>query len=345
MGSDGDNAQDQQPSATAASHDDARRDGVVSANIAAAGAATTGSAAAVNGIAAQDGGSATTSAAAEPISESTAKTGGGSAIKITAATLGCAVLIGGAIVSGSLIGGSAEATINGAQVNDDGITDFDFANASFDLGSGTKYQLTDGRYVEPGYEGDNVGLELSQDPVFVDVDNDNDLDAATLVQWLPSAGHTVSVVLLWRWDGEDAKQVKYPVMAGYNGTVGKLDVAEDGFALAAKSVAPPPFEGAKTESITVGMAGNYPVEVSPRLGAVDRCATFKGVPNLGRAKSAAKPLVAPDADAKPVGKSTDFTDIVVVNSDRNLPDWKLAQLSTKDGKTSCGWLPASDVES
>lgn len=333
-----------------------RAEAIVVANSGVAVSAAGGSAAAASVIlAGQSAGAAGAGGAGAGGAAGGSLASGGAVVGMVKGGLGMKFLIGGiagaVVVSGVVVG---VAVINRDSVGNDaapmqeaaldkGIEDFDFANTTFTDSGGNEYALEEGRYVPPDIpEGRDEGYHLTATE-FADVDGDNDLDAATMLEWWPNAGGITYTANLWLWDGDKAVQVEYPVTTGYHGMLADLKAVEDGFEVTVTEPPPSPSTGeGVTETFTFGYKDGFPVQLKP-LGSVDRCPEFDDYPRTGPYPDVI-PKVAPDDKAPDVGKAEDFTAVYAVWTDRSAAyqgQWMIVQVEHTDGSTGCGWIPAS----
>lgn len=324
--------------------DDAKRDTVVAANIGIAAGASAGIAATAGVMAKSRPETAAQTAAVDATTSTVqaaaaAKTGGAAAgTKVGAALLGAA-LVGGAILVGV---GVTDDDSTGAQilepVMDEGITGFDFANATIVPSWGGEHQLVDGVALHPGMEDIGVGYYLDGDPVFADIDGDNDLDAATLMTWRPAAGATTYSVYLWLWNDGEVEQVTDQLEVEYHGYLADLDATETAFQVTRMTLLEPSKEEF-TETITFGLSGGDVVRTDP-VSAVAPCPQSDGMvpapvdPGLDA-------LVAPRDDAAPV--QLDWTSGGSQDSDPDGDGWVIAELRDDAGTAACAWVRLEDI--
>ena len=262
----------------------------------------------------------------------------GTGVRASIAVSAGAVLVCGALIAVALVGDEdGDAPTDGAgSAPTDGITGFDFANARMDDGSGTPFRLVDGFHQAPG-QPDTVGYHLVGEPAFADVDGDGDLDAATLLEWTPSAGASTTVALVWLWQDGTARQLDHPIRTDQLDRLSDLVAVDGGFRLTAHLHGRSGDDEA-VETFTVGFADGFPVQIAPVLGSVNRCPLFPGE-ETGRVGDGTVPLVAPDSAAPPVGTADDISTAVAVPTDVAGAGWTVVRVTHTDGAIACGWLP------
>ncbi|HZE41635.1 MAG TPA: hypothetical protein VE172_22780 [Stackebrandtia sp.] len=294
------------------------------------------------------------------ISESGAGAAGGGAMGTTLATgaktglmlkLGIGLGVGALVVGGAVVGiklgllggggGPGGATVATPGPVDDSIRKFDFSNAKISI-YGQQYQLKNGIYRDPTVPGGDVGFFTTEGPVYADVDKDNDLDAALILEWRPNAGHTTTTAFVWQWDSGAAQQLTRQVDMGYYGQIKGLKATKHAFSVQGTTAPDVATARSPWEKIVFGIKDGFPVRVKPTFGSVDPCPEFKDHPPTGRADKATV-RVAPDDKAPTVGKPGDFSEVEAVPSAVSTDTWSVVRAKRSDGTVSCGWVPSSDV--
>ncbi|HEY1176672.1 MAG TPA: hypothetical protein VGF17_10985, partial [Phytomonospora sp.] len=323
---------------------------VVSVNLAVAGAAAAGIAATA-GILAGQGASGVLSALSTGAGAKAATAKGligATAMKIGAAAVGIAVIAGGVTVGvnafGEGTGGQAAPEIRPPEPPNEEITGHDWSNATyvgFDGTTGTT--LVDGeadRFDEISF------TELAADPVYADLDDDNDLDAVTML--VTHGGNSESTWMqIWLWEDGRPAQIPGAVLGrAHCGDYFEDPVVVDG-KIEVKSFARVGMEGGcagvesdfEPETLRIEVRDGFPVATAPTFGAVHRCSFRPDDVPLAVAPGTVA-TVWPDAAAPRV--DGDFTGVAATYVDPDL-GWAVARLTRGDGSVSCGWVPASAV--
>jgi len=326
-------------------------DAVVSINLAVAGAAAAGIAATAGVLAGQGASGALSALSTGAGAKAAAAKGmlGLTALKVGAVAVGIAVVAGGVVVGVNAFeggGGQAAPEIRDPEPPNEDIKGFDWANASYLNFDGTvSTTLVDGeadRYDELSF------TELAADPVYADLDGDNDLDAVTLI--VTHGGNSEPTWMqIWLWEDGGPVQIpgsvldrvhcgdmfEDPVLAD-----GKVEVESFARIGMAGGCAGAPEDFVET-TLRIEVRDGYPVATAPAFGSVHRCEIAFDESPLPVAAGTV-PLVWPADGAPKVGDPGEFTEVAATFADTGL-GWSVARLTRADGSVSCGWVPASAV--
>ncbi|GLZ82063.1 hypothetical protein Afil01_68700 [Actinorhabdospora filicis] len=228
-------------------------------------------------------------------------------------------------------------------VTDQGVRTVDLKNAKVYI----KGELT---AFKEGKAGDFV--VSAKDPVYADLDGDGDEDAAALVEYAGSAAQPWSQILIWIWDGKEARPIAFEASWQWGcGTLPPLAMsAGKGGLSVVRSVANVCGGDAATETITVAMAGNVPVEViGPHHSATTRCRVAPAAASaVADVTGKAEPLALNASNAPKLAQAGEVSKLEVHHQPK--PDTKLdngyaiAVITWADGQPQgCGWVPWSAV--
>ncbi|TWJ12010.1 hypothetical protein LX16_2755 [Stackebrandtia albiflava] len=302
------------------------RDVVVATNIGVSTAATAGAAAASAVLAAK---TTTTTAT------------GGLWFKVLAGAVG--VVVTGAAVTAVIAlsgGGAGQTAVLTVTPMDEGIRDFEFVGAEFRSVDGRTTELITEQEVMEGNTGTATDIPyfVRGEPQYVDIDSDNDLDAAILISVV--AGGSTPQLYVWLWEDGKAVQAKYPAavtedcgdhVEAFRPVVGALEVD---LTTGARCE---PDARLQSQTYRVTVVDGYPVRTTPGFGSVDTCdpairpvvGDWEGEP----------PLVAPATDAPGVAEAADIQRVELLSRQPHYaPDWQLARVTLTDGAQSCGWV-------
>lgn len=192
----------------------------------------------------------------------------------------------------------------------------------------------------------------AKDPVYADLDGDGDEDAAALVEYTGTAAQPWSQILLWIWDGKEAKPIAFE--ASWQWGCAQLPPlamsAGKGGLSVTRSVANVCGGDAASETILVSMAGNVPVEViGPHHSATTRCRVAPAAASaVADVTGKAEPLALNATGAPKLAQAGEIAKLEVHHQPK--PDTKLdngyaiAVITWADGQPQgCGWVPWSAV--
>lgn len=298
---------------------------------------------------------------------------GGSAllIKIVAGAAGVAV-IGGAVavgigVSSSSGGGKQDGTSSAEDATgpmDEGIRDVDFANITVtepdglaDWASNQNIPAEDitlvngiGEQVVNPDDADfgTLQFEVSQQPVYADLDGDNYLDAAMVLSTsgLVNAADFLHMLVVWQGTPDGPVQVEHNlsyVFGMHQGTWGTmvsgLAESEDGIVVTLNSsVGNLNGAGSINEDadFTLGLKDGWLVSTKPSYGAGETCPADKSA-KPETVDSPGEVWIAPDQNAPLVLDPADIDHVEVNYLDPDRP-FTLARVTDTDGTTHCGWI-------
>ncbi|HEY1176026.1 MAG TPA: hypothetical protein VGF17_07700, partial [Phytomonospora sp.] len=335
---------------------------VASVNLAVAGAAATGIAATAGILAGRTAGDLLTGAGGAAGKTATAL-GAKTALKIGAGVAGAALVAAAVVVGVNVLDEDPPGTAGTASAQgpmDEAIRGFDVAEASFSPGrvfdpdadeEPTEFSggRASGALSEPGQPSDTYVLE--GDPVYADLDGDNDLD---LAQWvMVQAGGGPKFLYFWEWDGGEAVQSPYVAIHEQDcgGAVESLEPGAEGgvvvtmdFTFRCGEADPYGDDGPGT--VTLGLRDHLPVQTAPAFGAAGNCYDTTA-PNQVHTDLTGRvtPLLTPVDGSPAVGSPGEFTAIESAYWDLGggTSPWHLARLTRADGSVACGWIPPGTI--
>ncbi|MEV0651037.1 hypothetical protein AB0I28_37870 [Phytomonospora sp. NPDC050363] len=219
----------------------------------------------------------------------------------------------------------------------DAITSHDWNNTVFNKGKDSEIAFEDGRANEFN---SYIYTEL-WDPVYADLDGDNDVDALTIVQQLTGGTSNPTSFYVWLWQDGAPMQLSQQIMVRAGCDVGGGPPRAVGGTIeipiwTAKEISLC-VDGRVFESvITIAVRDGFPVATAPAFGAAEACELGPGNTPVAMPETGV-PLVARDLAAPPVGIWTDFSEAVGIDHDTD--GWTLVRLTRHDDTVSCGWIP------
>ncbi|GIG64011.1 hypothetical protein [Phytomonospora endophytica] len=337
-------------------------DAVASINLAVAGAAATGIAATAGILAGRAAGDLLTGAGGAA-GKAASAFGASTVLKVGAGVAGAALVAAAVVVGVNVLDEDPQGTggtASGPGPMDEAIRGFDVSGAAFSPGrvfspdvDEEPTEFSGGR--APGALGDpsqpSDTYVLEGDPVYADLDGDNDLD---LAQWVTvQAGGGPKYLYFWEWDG--AKAVQSPYVAVHEqdcgGAVESLEPGADGgvevvmdFTFRCGDADPAGDDG--PGSITLGLRDHLPVQLAPGFGAAGNCYDSTA-PNQVHTDLTGRvtPLLIPVEGSPVVGAPEEFTAIESAYWDLGggTSPWHLARLTRTDGSVACGWIPPGTI--
>lgn len=251
------------------------------------------------------------------------------------------VLLAGMLVTGVWLSGS-EGNFKPPAPMDESIRDFQFIGATFDPDVQDPVKLTTANALsrsKPKIKtGEPVPYYLVGKPIYADLDADNDLDAAVLLNAWERKGDPSLYV--WTWEDGKAVQAKYPAAPTEDCANRVQDVKAAGHAIKVNMKVGAWCDEDSTQkpfSYDVTMENTYPVRDHGK-SAVDVCESDQYQVMTPGAASA--PQVAPRSDAPKLGETNDFTNIEVLNQPSNPPGWNLTRMTDSNSDTVCAWTKA-----
>jgi hypothetical protein len=202
-------------------------------------------------------------------------------------------------------------------------------------------------------DGKTADFQLSaQAPVYTDLDGDGDEDIAALVEYTGTAAQAWSQILVWVWDGKEARPIAFEASWQWGcGTLSPLTMsAAPGGLSVVRSVTNVCGGDAATETITVALSGNVPVEViGTHHSSTTRCRVAPAVSSaVTDVTGKAEPLALNASGAPKLADAAAISKLEVHHKPK--PDTKLdngyaiAVITWVDGQPQgCGWVPWTAV--
>lgn len=298
--------------------------------------------------------------------------GSGLLIKIVAGAAGVAV-IGGAVAVGVGVASSSGGKQGGAAAGeesagpmDEGIRDVDFSNITITepdglaewganqnipaeditLVNGVGEQVLDPADQDFG----TLYFEVSQEPVYGDLDGDNHLDAAMVLSTsgLVNAADFIHLLVVWRGTPDGPVQAEHGlsyVFGMHQGTWGTqvsgLKESDGGITVTLNSSVGNQGGGGSINEdadFTLGLKDGWLVSTAPSYGAGDTC-----LPDQSTAPvivdSPVEARIAADENSPLVADPAEIDHAEVSYLDTERP-FTLARIIDTEGTTHCGWIPS-----
>lgn len=230
---------------------------------------------------------------------------------------------------------------------DQGIRAFDFKNASWldystigGMPALLKLKLKDGRFKgrvdDPVRKTETLTYVISGSPVFADVDDDGDEDAALALQSVDQGGQLSWYI--WIWQDGAAQQLHYPFYRHSRCDAARTEVhpSESGFRVSTllkgreDTCAHPPT---KELHYSVGVLNSYPVRLHPALSAPDKDCFSESM----READIQEPIaarVAPEEAAPEIDAPKVYDRVEIFAT---AEQFFLARLTLGE-RTVCGWV-------
>ncbi|MGH3741150.1 MAG: Hsp70 family protein [Micromonosporaceae bacterium] len=260
-----------------------------------------------------------------------------------------ATIVALAVATGTLVwwgGVGGDGQKSEPEPMDTSIRRFDFRNVEW-TGSGNvngneRFRLRDGVHSA----GTGGSYELTDGPVYIDLDRDRDEDAAVELTWRSSGRVWAAIWYVWTWDGRTALQGDYFAGSGTLVTVDSVKPTSEGLRVKERRKTADDALGMEDmvpSEYTVAIRNEHLVRVAPRLAPRDTCDP------RGREVKPKGPVTvraAPARDGPVIAKDTTFRTALLTelrDPTATPSGWALAAFD--NGKELvCGWVEKAALE-